>query len=154
MTWLEKGTDLFDLVFVDFPDPNSFAVGKLYTTRFYGLLKRRLSPDGAFAVQSTSPLFARKSFWIIDRTIEASGFATRAVPRRRPVLRRVGLRPRVAPALRRPGAADPRPPLPLRRDAPRPLLLRSRHGPVEAPVNRLHDQVLVRTYESEWRKFE
>ncbi len=23
-----------------------------------------------------------------------------------------------------------------------------------APVNRLHDQVLVRTYESEWRKFE
>jgi spermidine synthase len=24
----------------------------------------------------------------------------------------------------------------------------------EAPVNRLHDQVLVRTYESEWRKFQ
>jgi hypothetical protein len=24
----------------------------------------------------------------------------------------------------------------------------------EAPVNRLHDQALVRTYESEWRKFE
>jgi spermidine synthase len=25
---------------------------------------------------------------------------------------------------------------------------------VEAPVNRLNDQVLVRTYESEWKKFD
>ena len=50
MPWLEKGTALFDLVFVDFPDPNSFAVGKLYTKRFYSLLKKRLAPDGAVAL--------------------------------------------------------------------------------------------------------
>ena len=28
----------FDLAFVDFPDPNNFSLGKLYTTRFYRLL--------------------------------------------------------------------------------------------------------------------
>ena len=41
------------------PDPNTFALGKLYTTRFYRLLKTRLAPDAAVSVQSTSPLFAR-----------------------------------------------------------------------------------------------
>ncbi|MBK9088247.1 MAG: polyamine aminopropyltransferase [Holophagales bacterium] len=154
MTWLEKGTALFDLVFVDFPDPNSFAVGKLYTKRFYGLLKRRLSPDGAFAVQSTSPLFARKSFWIIDRTIAAAGFATRAYHAAVPSFGEWGFvlaapKPFDLPARLVPG-------LRYLSDETLPALFS--FGPDmarwEAPVNRLHDQVLVRTYESEWRKFE
>lgn len=154
MPWLEKGTDLFDLVFVDFPDPNSFAVGKLYTKRFYGLLKRRLSPDGAFAVQSTSPLFARKSYWIIERTIEASGFATRPYHATVPSFGEWGFvlaspRPFNVPARLIPG-------LRYLSDETLPALFS--FGPdmarLEVPVNRLHDQVLVRTYESEWRKFE
>ena len=48
----------FDLAIIDFPDPNSFALGKLFTTRFYALLKARLAPDASVAVQCTSPLFA------------------------------------------------------------------------------------------------
>jgi spermidine synthase len=154
MPWLEKGTDLFDLVFVDFPDPNSFAVGKLYTKRFYSLLKRRLSPDGAFAVQSTSPLFARRSFWIIERTIEASGLATRPYHATVPSFGEWGFvlaspRPFNVPARLIPG-------LRYLSDETLPALFS--FGPdmarLEVPVNRLHDQVLVRTYESEWRKFE
>src|SRR5205823_12402392 len=39
MIWLAQTRDLFDGVIVDFPDPNSFALGKLYTTRFYRLLR-------------------------------------------------------------------------------------------------------------------
>ena len=154
MTWLEKGTDLFDLVFVDFPDPNSFAVGKLYTKRFYGLLKRRLSPDGAFAVQSTSPLFARKSFWIIDRTIEASGFATRAYHAAVPSFGEWGFVLAAPKPFDLPARLIPN--LRYLSDETLPALFS--FGPDmarwEAPVNRLHDQVLVRTYESEWRKFE
>jgi spermidine synthase len=154
MTWLEKGKDLFDLVFVDFPDPNSFAVGKLYTRRFYGLLKRRLAPDGAFAVQSTSPLFARKSFWIIDRTIEASGFTTRPYHAAVPSFGEWGF------VLAAPRAFDvPSRLIPgLRYLSAETLPALFTFGPDmarwEAPVNRLHDQVLVRTYESEWRKFD
>jgi spermidine synthase len=34
---------------------------------------RRLSPEGRFVVQSTSPMFARRSFWCIVRTIETVG---------------------------------------------------------------------------------
>ena len=33
-------TEPFDIAIVDFPDPNNFALGKLYTTRFYNLLKK------------------------------------------------------------------------------------------------------------------
>src|SRR5215471_5424546 len=60
-----------------FPDPNNFALGKLYTTRFYKLLRARLAPGGAATVQSTSPLFARTSYWCVVRTMEAAGFAVR-----------------------------------------------------------------------------
>ena len=77
MIWIEKEPDLFDVVVVDFPDPNSYAVGKLYTSRFYSLVKKKLDPEGVVAVQSTSPLFARRSFWIVDATLRAAGFSTR-----------------------------------------------------------------------------
>jgi spermidine synthase len=154
MKWLEKGSSLYDLVFVDFPDPNSFAVGKLYTKRFYGLLKRRLAPDGAFAVQATSPLFARRSFWIIDRTIEASGFATRPYHATVPSFGEWGY----VLAAPRPFDVPSRLIPDLRYLSDETLAAMFSFGPDmarwEAPVNRLHDQVLVRTYESEWRKFE
>lgn len=72
--WLAEGETRFDVVVVDFPDPSSFALGKLYTTSFYHRLARRLAPGGAVSVQSTSPLFARASYWCIHRTMEAAGF--------------------------------------------------------------------------------
>src|SRR5215212_4267243 len=43
MIWLERDEPPFDAAVVDFPDPNSFALGKLYTTRFYRMLKARLA---------------------------------------------------------------------------------------------------------------
>src|SRR5687767_13600010 len=42
--WLDNTeTEPFDAAIVDFPDPNNFALGKLYTTRFYNLLKQKLA---------------------------------------------------------------------------------------------------------------
>ena len=76
MIWLEKVEELFDVVIIDFPDPNNFALGKLYTRRFYRMLKQRLAADGAIGIQSASPLFARKAFWCIQHTMEAAGFET------------------------------------------------------------------------------
>ncbi|HSU26486.1 MAG TPA: polyamine aminopropyltransferase, partial [Pyrinomonadaceae bacterium] len=76
--WLDANeTEPFDVAIVDFPDPNNFALGKLYTTRFYNLLKQKLKPDSAVVVQTTSPLVARKSFWCIIKTLEAAGFAVK-----------------------------------------------------------------------------
>jgi len=77
MRWLEERHGIYDVAIVDFPDPGSFSIGKLYTTAFYERLAQALAPDGALVVQSTSPLFSRRSFWCVVRTIEACGLAVR-----------------------------------------------------------------------------
>ena len=80
MVWLDRrGEEAppFDVIIVDFPDPRSFSLGKLYTARFYRLVAQALGEGGALVVQSTSPLYARRSFWCIDATIRAAGFHTR-----------------------------------------------------------------------------
>ncbi|HTH51386.1 MAG TPA: polyamine aminopropyltransferase, partial [Pyrinomonadaceae bacterium] len=76
--WLDQTqTEPFDVAIVDFPDPNNFALGKLYTSHFYSLLKNKLKPDSAVVIQTTSPLVARKSFWCIVDTLESVGFTVR-----------------------------------------------------------------------------
>lgn len=74
--WLEKNTGSFDLVIADFPDPSNFSVGKLYSSSFYRLVKKSMAENGLLVVQSTSPYFARRSFWIIDATLSDAGFDT------------------------------------------------------------------------------
>ena len=74
--WLEDSTESFDFVVIDFPDPSSYAIGKLYSTGFYRLLDKHLTPQARFVVQATSPYYARLSFWTVVTTLEASGFKT------------------------------------------------------------------------------
>ncbi|HET7373112.1 MAG TPA: polyamine aminopropyltransferase, partial [Gemmatimonadaceae bacterium] len=59
-----------------FPDPDNYSIGKLYTTAFYRLLARHINAGGSFVVQSTSPLFARQSFWSIVATLKSAGLNT------------------------------------------------------------------------------
>jgi spermidine synthase len=76
--WISEDHGRFDAAVVDFPDPNNFALGKLYTTRFYRMLRRALAPGAPAVVQSTSPLMARNSFWCVAETMAAAGLAVRA----------------------------------------------------------------------------
>ena len=64
----------FDAVMVDLPDPSHPDLARLYSVRFYKKLRLLLAADGAMAIQSTSPYFARKAFLSIGRTVEAAGF--------------------------------------------------------------------------------
>ncbi|MBL0940740.1 MAG: polyamine aminopropyltransferase [Gemmatimonadaceae bacterium] len=75
-TWLDQSPAQFDFIVIDFPDPSNYHVGKLYTSAFYRLVKRHLAPGGFLAVQSTSPMFARQSFWSIVSTLEGAGLRT------------------------------------------------------------------------------
>ena len=59
----------FPLIIIDFPDPYNLHTAKLYTRQFYELVKSILSPNGVLALQSTSPLFNRKSFLCIGNTL-------------------------------------------------------------------------------------
>src|SRR5437773_11019599 len=58
--WLGVNNDAFDFAVVDFPDPTSYALGKLYTTALYKLLARHLNETGVAAIQATSPMYARQ----------------------------------------------------------------------------------------------
>jgi spermidine synthase len=152
LVWLRQGDERFDAVFVDFPDPHNYSLGKLYTTHFYRLLRERLRPGGVVAVQSTSPLMARRSFWCVIYTLEAAGFAVRPYHAPIPSFGEWGF----ALAARAP---FPEPAAPRRddlrfldaRSLPTLFVLSPDMGPVEAEVNRLDNQALVRYYDEEWR---
>lgn len=74
--WARSDTQQYDAIIIDFPDPSNFSIGKLYSTKFYEELQHLLTDDAIVVVQSTSPLIARKSYWCINSTLEASGFIT------------------------------------------------------------------------------
>ncbi|SCY47509.1 polyamine aminopropyltransferase [Flavobacterium caeni] len=67
--WAREETKQYDVVIVDFPDPSNYSLGKLYSVNFYRTLKALLKPDAIVAVQTTSPYFAPKSFWCINKTM-------------------------------------------------------------------------------------
>jgi len=67
--FIEKSTEIFSAIVIDLPDPNDFALGKLYSKEFYSILKKRLAADGIVVTQSTSPYLSREAFWIINKTL-------------------------------------------------------------------------------------
>jgi len=150
--WLEQSEEMFDFAVVDFPDPNNYSLGKLYSTAFYRLLRQHMSAMGVVAVQATSPMFARQSYWCIVETMKAAGFETHPYHVYVPSFGEWGFvvgamrewePPRVAPAgLRFLTPANVK----TLFDFPPDL------APVPAEANRLNDQTLVRYYDREWRE--
>jgi spermidine synthase len=69
--FINKPGPSYDRVILDFPDPHNEAIAKLYSLEFYTMLKRRMSPDGVLITQSSSPFFARRTFWAIEKTLSA-----------------------------------------------------------------------------------
>jgi spermidine synthase len=66
----------WNVVIVDFPDPNAIELAKLYSQEFYLKLERVLAENGMMVVQSTSPYHAKEAYLCVKRTIEAAGFQT------------------------------------------------------------------------------
>lgn len=152
--WLRDNRRRFDAAIVDFPDPTSFSLGKLYTVSLYRELARALAPGAVISVQSTSPLVAPGAYWTVASTLEAAGFATRGYHVYVPsfgewgfVLASTGTIPGAGPlpaGLRFLDPVTERLAFAFPRDmARRPT-----------PANRLDNQVLVRTFEEEWAKVE
>ncbi|MGZ6162294.1 MAG: polyamine aminopropyltransferase [Myxococcaceae bacterium] len=153
-TWLAGDHGRFDAAIVDFPDPNNFALGKLYTTHFYRMLRRALAPGAPVAIQGTSPLMARNSYWCVAQTLEAAGFAVRGYHAAVPSFGEWGfLLARDAP-FEVPASL---PPLELRflNDAALAAMFVFPADMARVPteVNRLDNQILVQYYEAEWKRW-
>ena len=149
--WLEDSAEIFDFVVADFPDPTSYAIGKLYSTGFYRLLEKHLAARGLLVVQTTSPFYARHSFWTVAATLEDVGFQVAPYHALVPSFGEwgfilAGRQPYIPPAqypvaTRFLTAAITADLFRFPADMAR----------VAAAPNRLNDQSLVRSFEAEWR---
>ena len=152
--WLDENpAELFDFIVVDFPDPSNYAVGKLYTVAFYQLLAKHLSRDGLVVVQGTSPLFARRSYWSIVKTLQTAGLRTNPYHLYVPSFGEWGF---VLAGTGAPYTPPTALPAGLRyltlRELPQLFTFATDMQPVPAEANRLNDQALVRYYEQEWSR--
>ncbi len=155
MVWLDGHPGLWDAIIVDFPDPNTFALGKLYTRLFYRRVLAHLSPAGAAVVQATSPLFARKSYWCIVGTMRAAGFVVHPYQVTVPSFGVWGY------ALARRAEFEPPAHVPdvhlrfLNDEALAAMFdMPVDMKPLPVEINQLDNQALVRYYEREWRRWE
>jgi spermidine synthase len=149
--WIDANSDSFDFIVIDFPDPTNYSLGKLYTTAFYRAVARHLSTQGFVVVQSTSPMFARDSFWCIAETLRQAGLQTFPYHVYVPSFGEWGFvlagthaysPPKVLPSgLRFLNAGG----IPTLFQFPPDM------GPLPMPANQLNTQVLVHKYENDWK---
>ncbi len=156
--WMDTQIEPFDIAVVDFPDPNNFALGKLYTTRFYNLLKSKLKPDSSVVIQTTSPLIARQSFWCIITTLEAAGFIVKPYQTTVPSFGVWGFALAKLQSFETPRKPPSNIELQFLNDTSFASMFEfstdTARPTEEIEINRLDNQALVRYYEAEWRRFE
>ncbi len=148
--WIKDNKKMFDFIVVDFPDPSNFSLGKLYTNTFYRFLEKAVKDEGVIVIQSTSPFVARKSFWCVVNTLKSVGLETTPYHAYLPSFGEWGYiiatkRPFRMPENFMPG---------LRFVTPKSVKSMTEFPPdmgaVDADINRLNNQVLVRYFEEEW----
>lgn len=153
--FIEDSSALFNVIIIDLPDPNNESLSKLYSETFYRLLRKRLTPDGAFVTQATSPYFAREAFWSIAHTIEAADFAILPLHTNIPSFGDWGFvigTPHRTPEVSVPDSLD------LRYLTPDVLTAALIFDPdiaeVPAEVNTLDNPILMRYYDRGWRQWD
>ncbi|MCC5944882.1 MAG: polyamine aminopropyltransferase [Bernardetiaceae bacterium] len=75
-SFLLKNERFFDVIIVDFPDPKTIDLNRLYSREFYEICYQHLRPEGLMITQAGSPYYATRAFECINLTMQAAGFAT------------------------------------------------------------------------------
>ncbi|SMD06793.1 polyamine aminopropyltransferase [Pedobacter africanus] len=150
-TWIRNQQQKYDFIIIDFPDPSNYSVGKLYTNSFYRLVRSVLSDRGLIVVQSTSPYVAPKSYWCVNQTLESVGFHTIPYHNYVPSFGDWGY------IMATTGRFDVKPsnfPADVRfitvEGMSQMLYFPKDMKRVDAEVNKLNNQVLVKYFEDEW----
>jgi spermidine synthase len=151
--WLQHNDDMFDAVIVDFPDPSSFALGKLYSVPFYGMVRKHLAANGLMVVQSTSPFFAPHAYWTIDATLREVGLKTYPYHAYVPSFGEWGFILATPQAQYTPPTSYRLPMRYLNADTTREMFIFPPDmKPMAMEPNRLNTQSLVHEFEQDWRR--
>lgn len=73
--FLEESEDLFGVIIIDLPDPDTVDLMHVYSASFYEMARRHLIRGGVAVTQATSPYFSNKAFRCILKTMAAAGFS-------------------------------------------------------------------------------
>jgi spermidine synthase len=155
MVFVDENKETWDAIIIDFPDPNTYALAKLYTKLFYSRIYARLAPGGAVGIQATSPLFARRAYWCVIETMRAAGLAVIPYQVTVPSFGVWGFAlAKKAPF--EPPTKAPNVALKYLNDAALAALfvMSADMTAVPVEVNHLDNQVLVRYYEREWKRWQ
>ncbi len=76
LKYLEDSEKFYDVIIIDFPDPDTMDLMHLYSRHFYEMVKKSLSKGGIFVTQASSPYFTPRVFLSIEKTIQSAGFET------------------------------------------------------------------------------
>lgn len=153
--WLKNNKRVFDFIVIDFPDPSSYSLGKLYSKVFFKLLRRALTPEGVFTIQSTSPYYARESYWCVAQTIEEAGFTVSPYHAYVPSFGEWGYfvggtNPFSIPKL--PSFLEKDLKFLNQQNLENLFVFPKDMARLKSPVNRLNNQILVRLFEKEWSR--
>ena len=149
--WVDSNTDSFDFIVIDFPDPTNYSLGKLYTTAFYKAVARHLSEQGLMVVQSTSPMFARDSFWCIAETIKQAGMLTYPYHVYVPSFGEWGFVLAAHHEYKPPATLPPGLRFVSLQGLPALFQFPPDMAPMPMAPNRLNDQVLIHLYDEDWK---
>lgn len=67
--YLAASKKIYDLIIADFTFPDTLEGCRLFTADFFGLVKKRLSRGGLFALNAVSPEFSSCAYWSIFKTL-------------------------------------------------------------------------------------
>jgi spermidine synthase len=143
----------YSLIIADLPDPNDIGLGKLYSREFYLDIGRHLAADGVMVTQATSPYFSREAFWSIAETVGSVLPHVLPYSLYVPSFGEWGFVMASARAIEPPTHVT----VPARylSDAvlPELFVFDAETGRVDAPVNTLDNQAIVRLYDRGWSRW-
>ncbi|MBL7542425.1 MAG: hypothetical protein JNL11_01345 [Bdellovibrionaceae bacterium] len=70
--WVRMSKQIFDVIFVDFPEGVDFPLARSYSLQFLKDLKRIISDDGVISFQTDS--FNNALYWSVVKTLQEAGF--------------------------------------------------------------------------------
>lgn len=73
--FLKNDNQLYGVIIIDLPDPDTIDLMHLYAAGFYRLAAKHLQAGGIMVTQASSPYFSRKAFLCIIKTLRAAGFS-------------------------------------------------------------------------------
>lgn len=73
--FVKEDKNLYGVIIIDLPDPDSVDLMHVYSKQFYSILSRKLIRGGVMVTQATSPYFSKKAFLCLIKTIRAAGFS-------------------------------------------------------------------------------